>query len=58
MTAVYMITVWPTALLILLVSLFDSRARTLHDILSGTVVVRRSALGEPTLPDVSAVARR
>ena len=44
MTAVYMITVWPTGLLILLVSLFDKRSRTLHDILSGTVVVRRSAL--------------
>jgi uncharacterized RDD family membrane protein YckC len=44
MTAVFLVTVWPTALLVLLVSLFDRRGRTLHDMLSGTVVVRASAL--------------
>jgi uncharacterized RDD family membrane protein YckC len=58
MTAIYMITVWPTGLLILLVSLFDGRSRTLHDILSGTVVVRRSALQRAGSVAVSAVATR
>jgi len=46
MTVIFMVTVWATALLILLVSLFDARSRTLHDILSATVVVRSSALRE------------
>jgi len=58
MTAVYMVTVWPTGLLILLVSLFDGRSRTLHDILSGTVVVRRSALQRTGDIAISAVATR
>jgi uncharacterized RDD family membrane protein YckC len=58
MTAIYMITVWPTGLLILLVSLFDGRARTLHDMLSGTVVVRRSALRDAGGIAISAVATR
>lgn len=53
MTVIYMLTVWPSALLVLLVSLFDKRARTLHDMLSGTVVVRTSAL---RLPDPVSVA--
>ena len=44
MTVIYMLTVWPTGLLILLISLFDKRSRTLHDMLSAVVVVRRSAL--------------
>ena len=58
MTVIYMLTVWPTALLILLVSLFDRRARTLHDILSATVVVRSSALREAHPMGVSPVATR
>lgn len=33
-----------TGFIILIVSLFNGRGRTLHDLLSGTVVVRRSAL--------------
>jgi uncharacterized RDD family membrane protein YckC len=58
MTALYMVTVWPTGLLILIVSLFDKRARTLHDMLSGTVVIRASALAAPGAIGVSAVATR
>ena len=58
MTAVYMVTVWPTGLLILLVSLFDGRSRTLHDILSGLVVVRRSALHRAGGIVLNAVATR
>ncbi|MEX1107369.1 MAG: RDD family protein [Dongiaceae bacterium] len=46
MTVIFLVTVWSTALLILLVSLFDRRGRTLHDILSATIVVRASALAQ------------
>ncbi|MEX0809313.1 MAG: RDD family protein [Dongiaceae bacterium] len=46
MTVIFLVTVWSTALLILLVSLFDRRGRTLHDILSATIVVRSSALAQ------------
>lgn len=56
MTVLYMITVWPTGLLILLVSLFDRRARTVHDMLSGTVVIRASALRESRPIDIRSVA--
>lgn len=55
MTVIFLLTVWPTALLILLVSLFDRRGRTLHDILSATIVVRSSALAQ-SFGQVSAVA--
>lgn len=58
MTVVYMFTVWPTGLLILLVSLFDRRSRTLHDMLSATVVVRRSALHRAAGIAISPVATR
>jgi len=40
MTAVFYVTVFPTAGLILLVVLLDDRNRTLHDMLSGCQVVR------------------
>lgn len=43
-TAVFYVTVPPTSALILLVALFNDRHRTLHDFLSGTVVVRRQRL--------------
>jgi uncharacterized RDD family membrane protein YckC len=43
-TVVFYATVPPTSLLILLVALFNDRHRTLHDFLSGTVVVRRERL--------------
>jgi uncharacterized RDD family membrane protein YckC len=55
MTVIFLLTVWPTALLILLVSLFDRRGRTLHDILSATVAVRASTLRQG-IGQVSAVA--
>lgn len=55
MTVIFLLTVWPTALLILLVSLFDRRGRTLHDILSATVAVRASTLRQ-SIGQVSAVA--
>jgi uncharacterized RDD family membrane protein YckC len=55
MTVIFLLTVWPTALLILLVSLFDRRGRTLHDILSATVAVRASTLRQ-SVNQVSAVA--
>jgi uncharacterized RDD family membrane protein YckC len=58
MTVVYMFTVWPTGLLILLVSLFDKRSRTLHDMLAAVVVVRRSALQRAAGVTISAVATR
>lgn len=58
MTLVYMFTVWPTGLLILLVSLFDQRSRTLHDIVSAVVVVRRSALQRAGGIALNAVATR
>jgi uncharacterized RDD family membrane protein YckC len=40
MTALFLTTIALTGSLILLVSLFNNRGRTLHDYLSGTVVVR------------------
>lgn len=43
-TVVFYVTVPPTSALILLVALFNDRHRTLHDFLSGTVVVRRERL--------------
>jgi uncharacterized RDD family membrane protein YckC len=42
-TAVFYLTVAVTSWLILLVALFTTRNRTLHDYLAGTLVVRRSA---------------
>lgn len=42
-----------TAGLLLVVALFTTRHRTLHDILSGLVVVRRGALEALTAPDPS-----
>ncbi|MFZ5790656.1 MAG: RDD family protein [Pseudomonadota bacterium] len=44
MTALFLVTVALTGSLILLVSLFNGRGRTLHDYLSGTVVVRASLI--------------
>jgi uncharacterized RDD family membrane protein YckC len=44
MTALFLVTVALTGSLILLVPLFNSRGRTLHDYLSGTVVVRASRM--------------
>jgi len=41
-TAVFYITTAPTCSLILLVALFNRRRRTLHDLLAGTLVIRRS----------------
>ena len=58
MTLIYIFTVWPTGLLILLVSLFDSRSRTLHDMVAAVVVVRRSALQRAGDMALSAVATR
>ena len=43
-TVVFYVTVPATSMLILLVALFNDRHRTLHDFLSGTVVVRRERL--------------
>jgi uncharacterized RDD family membrane protein YckC len=37
----FYVTIWMTAWLILLVILFTERSRALHDILAGTLVVRR-----------------
>lgn len=45
MTVTFLVSVGLTGFLILLIALFNSRGRTLHELLSGTVVVRRSALG-------------
>jgi uncharacterized RDD family membrane protein YckC len=45
MTALFLTTMALTGSLILLVSLFNSRGRTLHDYLSGTVVVRAGHIG-------------
>jgi uncharacterized RDD family membrane protein YckC len=45
MTALFLTTIAMTGSLILLVSLFNSRGRTLHDYLSGTVVVRAGRVG-------------
>jgi uncharacterized RDD family membrane protein YckC len=47
LTVTFLVSVGVTGFLILLVSLFNSRGRTLHELLSGTVVVRRSALERP-----------
>lgn len=41
MAALFYATIGPTGGLVLLVALFNGRRRTLHDLLSGTVVVRR-----------------
>jgi uncharacterized RDD family membrane protein YckC len=40
-TVLFYVTVYPTWSLILLVALFNERRRTLHDILAGTLVIRR-----------------
>jgi uncharacterized RDD family membrane protein YckC len=45
MTALFLTTIALTGSLILLISLFNSRGRTLHDYLSGTVVVRSERVG-------------
>jgi uncharacterized RDD family membrane protein YckC len=46
-TALFYLTVGPTCFLILLVALFNRRQRTLHDILTGMLMVRaRRFLGE------------
>ncbi len=39
MTVMFYATVWSTGFLILIVALFNDRRRTLHDLLSGTVVI-------------------
>lgn len=44
MTALFLVSIGLTGFIILLVSLFNGRGRTAHDLLSGTVVIRRSAL--------------
>lgn len=44
MTVLFFATVIPTSWLVLLIALFTDRRRTLHDILSGTLVVRRGRL--------------
>ena len=44
MTALFLVSIGLTGFAILLVSLFNGRGRTAHDLLSGTVVIRRSAL--------------
>jgi uncharacterized RDD family membrane protein YckC len=44
MTVLFLVSIGLTGFLILLVSLFNGRGRTAHDLLSGTVVVRRSGL--------------
>jgi uncharacterized RDD family membrane protein YckC len=41
MAVLFYATIGPTGGLVLLVALFNGRRRTLHDLLSGTVVVRR-----------------
>ena len=46
MTVLFYLTVSLTFWLILLFTLFNDRSRTLHDILSGIVVVRRSRLSD------------
>jgi len=45
MAALFYATIGPTCGLVLLVALFNDRRRTLHDFLSGTVVVRRLPAG-------------
>ena len=40
-TILFYVTVYPTWSLVLLVALFNGRRRTLHDILAGTLVIRR-----------------
>ncbi len=40
-TILFYVTVYPTWSLVLLVALFNPRRRTLHDILAGTLVIRR-----------------
>ena len=49
MTAVFYVTVPLTSGLILLVALFTEKNRTLHDLLSGTIVVRASAIARNSL---------
>ena len=44
MAVLFYASVGVTGFFILLVSLFNGRGRTLHDLLSGSIVVRRSAL--------------
>ncbi|HMB77984.1 MAG TPA: RDD family protein [Kiloniellaceae bacterium] len=43
-TILFFATTWMTAFLVLLVALFNRRGRCLHDILTGLLLVRRSAL--------------
>lgn len=47
-TALFYLTVGATCSLILLLALFNRHKRTLHDMLAGTVVVRRFPIGWPT----------
>lgn len=49
MTAVFYVTVPLTSGLILLVALFTEKNRTLHDLLSGTIVVRASAIARSSI---------
>ncbi len=56
MTVVFYVSVSATAWLVLLVALFNERRRTLHDFLSGTLVVRRMAT--PAAASDRSVARR
>jgi uncharacterized RDD family membrane protein YckC len=56
MTAVFYVSISATAWLVLLVALFNERRRTLHDFLSGTVVVRRATVR--SLAERQAVVRR
>ncbi|RMD64683.1 MAG: RDD family protein [Alphaproteobacteria bacterium] len=45
LTVLFYVSVALTAWLVLVVALFNRRRRTLHDVLAGTVTVRRSRLG-------------
>lgn len=44
LTILFYATIWLTASLVLLVALFNRRGRCLHDMMTGVLVVRRSAL--------------
>lgn len=50
-TVVFYITTPPTCSLILLVALFNRRRRTVHDLLAGTLVIRRSPRSVLLKPD-------
>ena len=45
-TILFYVTVYPTWSLVLVIALFNERRRTLHDILAGTLVIRRFPEGE------------